>query len=62
MCGWMKEVAMEQTTAFDPVYGNKEIDRCIGSVYKRHPVTKLEHGDHGASKMEIQPHDSRLHV
>ena len=22
----------------------------IGSVYKRHPVTKFEHGNHGASK------------
>ena len=22
----------------------------IGSVYKRHPVTKFEHGSHGASK------------
>ena len=26
---------------------------CIGSVYKRHPVTKFEHGNHGASKRKF---------
>ena len=25
----------------------------IGSVYKRHPVTKFEHGNHGASKRKF---------
>ena len=25
----------------------------IGSVYKRHPVTKFEHGSHGASKRKF---------
>ena len=25
----------------------------IGSVYKRYPVTKFEHGNHGASKRKF---------
>ena len=25
----------------------------IGSVYKRHPVSKFEHGNHGASKRKF---------
>ena len=44
-----EKVAITQLSVTAP----KNFLKGIGSVYKRHPVTKFEHGSHGASKRKF---------
>ena len=45
-------LSLQHHIRLEPEWIPREL-KGIGSVYKRHPVTKFEHGNHGASKRKF---------